>query len=479
MYVYYLYRNQGDFRDIHYRGISHGKVKSPFTASGIPGGFTQFSGRYLSELRAHRTNCIGKAQIYLHGLMKTNERRNIEQMASVVPDADYERLQWFISESPWSAQAVNDRTALIASELFGDETDAALLIDECSFQKKGTHSVGVDRQWLGSVGKVDNGQVGVYVALSNGNNVALINTRLYLPRSWTSDSARCKKAGVPDSEAKFLTKDNIAIELVKHARSLDVKYGYVVADAGYGKGSNVMEALETQGEIFMIDVHTSMQVYLNAPAPYVPEDTGSRGRKHTTLVSDLKPQRVDKIASSLPSSAWIRQTVRPSTKGPLVYEYAVTPVWIWSNESGQVYQWQLLMRRDIHGRNLKYSLTNSPAETPLLRLAKMQAQRYWIERAFEDAKQVCGMDEYEVRSWMGWHHHMALVMMAQLFIVQMRIENKHDVELLSSADVRRLMATVLPSKILDLEDVLDQMHKRHKVRQRQIDAAEVHYKSSD
>lgn len=395
------------------------------------------------------------------------------QMTQRVPDTNHDMLQNFISDSKWSAQEVMDRVALQVNGQIGHPEHAALIIDESGFTKKGAKSVGVARQWLGSIGKVDNGQVGVFAALCNGSDACLVNARLYLPQEWTSDVERCKKAGVPEHFQNFLTKDQIALQMVKHARELGLNYGWVGADAGYGKGLGFMQALDELGETFMVDVHSDFRMFLKNPKPVVPSKSEhARGRTPIRSVVELPAHRVDTWIKSQPQSAWKKVPVRDATKGTLYYEVFTKQVWLWEKDTPNCYQWHLVVRRNTQSKtDIKYSLCNAPKGTDIVTLAKMQAQRYWIERTFEDAKGQCGMADYEVRGWDGWHHHMALVLMAQSFMLDERLLNREEAPLLSCADIVELLYASLPQKNLSIQELARQMEERHRKRQSAIDSA--------
>ena len=164
--------------------------------------------------------------------MQAGSRKNIYAISEVVPDTDDRNLQQFITHSKWSAREVLDHVARDADELIGDATQGALIIDESGFAKQGKMSVGASRQYLGRLGKVDNGQVAVFGVLAKGRFATAIDTRLYLPKEWTDDVERCNKAGIPESERVFKTKNQLALEIVEQARRNGVRFGWVGADAG-------------------------------------------------------------------------------------------------------------------------------------------------------------------------------------------------------------------------------------------------------
>lgn len=423
--------------------------------------------------RSYRRSVIHHARCYLQGLLNPTIRKNVEDIAEAVPEGNTQDLQQFISSSKWSADAVMDRVARNTGALIGDPIDAALLIDESGFPKKGKHSVGVARQWLGCMGKTDNGQVGVYAALCHGSRASLINTRLYLSKEWIDDPDRCRDKGVPEERIRLLTKEELGIEMVDDALRQELKFGWVGADAGYGKSLWFMLEVERRGLQFSVDVHKDMRIYLEKVHPYVPSKKGTRGRQPTDYVVDQKALRVDTWTKQQPRSEWKTLTVRDSTKGPLRYELCARRVSVWSTElKGESREWWLVVRRnaDTHD-DYKYTLINAPDETPLKRLAYMQGQRYWIEHAIEVAKGECGMADYEVRFWNGWHHHMALVMMAQLFLLSEGVDHADDYPLLSPQDVMLLLAIYLPQRELTVKEIIIEMRKRHYQRERTKESA--------
>jgi len=398
-------------------------------------------------------------------------KKNMERMAEVVPESDEQVLQHFLSNSSWDERGVLDQVALETDALLGGTIESALLLDESGITKKGNKSVGVRRQWNGRLGKVDNCQVGVYAALSRGSQSTLIDTRLYLPSSWVKDKARCVAAGVPN-QARARSKPELALEMVRYNRCLGVRFSWVGMDGLYGKDPALLRSLESDGETFMADVHKDQYMYLEDPRPVVPADSPGRGRKRTKPIAQSEKLRVDEWTKAQPPSAWRQLTLRDSTKGKLRVEVLHRRVWLWNGREAQARHWHLIVRREIKARDeIKYSLSNAPAATSLQRLAQMQGQRYWVERSFQDGKSQAGLDHYQARGWKAWHHHMALVMMAMLFMLKQRIEHRDELPLLSCADIETLLAHFLPRRDVGVGEVIRQMEVRHQKRQASIDFA--------
>lgn len=403
--------------------------------------------------------------------MQAGSRKNMDRMAEVVPDSKSRNLQQFLTHSKWSYREVIDHVAQDADKLLGDSRQACLLIDESGFEKQGRSSVGVARQWLGRLGKVDNGQVAVFGALANGRYAAPIDARLYLPEQWANDPKRCERAGVPEEERRFRTKTALALEIVRHGRRNDLHFGWVGADAGYGKGPGFCFALDAMGETFVVDLHSDFHVYLEDPKPYVPEKTIKRGRPFQKYRTDKESVEVGGVVGSLPAGIWKMMRLRDTTRGTLKVRICSLPVYVWEGESERSNCWTLIVTKSLGSNpDTKISLTNAPKQTTLRRLGWMQRQRYWVERVFEDGKSECGMADYQVRKWSAWHHHMALVMMAMLFMLSERIRHKDTYPLLSCSDIEELLARFLPRRDVTKEEVISQLEYRHSQRQKAIDS---------
>jgi SRSO17 transposase len=431
--------------------------------------------RFIQSFSSHfqrgtRSVCL-QAEHYLQGLMQAS-RKNMERMEEVVPGCDYQALQHFISHSEWDVRAILDQVAAEADRHLGGSADSCLLLDESGFAKKGDQSVGVARQWSGRLGKVDNCQVAVFACLTQGSSSTLIDTRLYLPREWTNDPERCRKAGVPIPERAFKSKADLAFDMVLGTRRNGVRFSWVGVDGGYGKEPGFLRRLEDHGEVFVAEVHKDQRIYTEDPDPRIPQSKPTRGRKPTRPEAQDASQRVDEWLKAQPAELWQRVTIRPGTKGELRVEALQARVWLWDGQEAKARQWHLVVTRELSSpETIKYTLSNAPAETSLERLVQMQRQRFWIERSFEDGKSEAGMAEYQVRGWLAWHHHMALVMMAMLFMLKERLLHKESYPLLSCSDIEVLLAHFLPRRDVTVDEVVRQMEARHRARQAAIDSA--------
>jgi SRSO17 transposase len=442
---------------------------NPFV--GIAEDFVSFTGRYSDYFTVSTRSVATQAEQYLCGLMQS-DKRNMERMAEVVPDSDEQSFQNFISNSPWDPRAILNQIGMDVDSLFGGDPDTCLIIDETSFIKKGEMSVGVARQWCGRLGKVDNCQVGVFAALACRSHVTLVDTRLYLPEVWINDPDRCKKAGIPEEFIVYQKKSEQALDMIKQARDNGIRFNWVGVDGGYGKEPDFLRALDSSKEIFMADVHKNQRIYLENPEPTIPEPKSNRGRKPTKLKAQTDSIRVDKWAAQQPEDAYAVIPIRESTQGTLYAYILHQRVWVWDGEEEEVHCWHLIVRREIDSpKEIKYSLSNASEETSVERLAFMQGQRFWVERALQDGKSECGLDEYQIRGWNGWHHHTTLVMLAMLFMLERRLSNKDEYPLLSCSDIQTLLKCFLPGRDVTVEEVLRQMEVRHRKRQSSIDSA--------
>ena len=337
-----------------------------------------------------------------------------------VVDTDSQALHHLLTEAGVDWDGLSGEVARQADALLGDE-QAALILDESAFAKKGTASAGVARMWNGRLGKVDNSQVGVFSALCRDQRVTLLDTRLYLPKDWVEDAERCRRAHIPEEARQLRSKCELALELVDSARQHGVRFGYVAVDGGYGKDPAFLRGLETRSLCFLADVHKHQRIWLDDPAPYRPATT-SRGRPASIRRTDRPALTVAEWAAQQPVSAWKRIKLRQGEKGTLKAEYLHARVWAWDRKEETARHWHLLVRRECGADTPSHFVfSNADASTSLSRLARMHGCRFFIEHAFREAKSELAMADYQVRRWDAWHRHMALVMVAMLFLLKERL----------------------------------------------------------
>lgn len=360
--------------------------------------------------------------------------------------------------------------------VLGGQLDSALYLDETSFVKKGNASVGVKRQYCGAIcgrlGQLENCQVGVFLSQGAGERVAPVDFRLFLPEDWADDDARCAKAKVPVARRRHLTNTELALEMVMAARERGSTHRWIEGDEVYGNNQAFTTALEELGEIVLMDVARTMKVWAEDPAaaPPIAAEQSGRGRKarkpraqsstSALTVATLTEGRFEAEARPV--------ELRDSTKGRLCAKAWATRVWQWDGEAEAARLRWLIVRQDADGA-FKYSLSNCAADTSWQRLARMQAQRYWIEPGFQDAKSELGMAQYEVRGWIGWHHHQTLVCLAQLFLLKQRVLLSAERPLRSARDLVEMLAFYLPRRPRSETEIIRQLRQRHAARQRDID----------
>ncbi len=401
-----------------------------------------------------------------------NLERIVEQTHDQVSEAHYQKLQHFITDSPWSSHALMNRVAKQVSKLFENSQDTAYIIDEKAHLKKGKQSVGVINQYAGTVGKNENCQVGVYSTLANGPHAALINCRLFLPKLWTDDKARCKKAGIPTDKTEYYTKQHLALAMIKEDIAQGLQFGWVGGDALYGHGYELSQEIEALGKDFVFDVHEDQRIYLQKPILSLPENPKT-GRPYTRLKSNTTPIEVRQYLTQLTEKDFQEITIRKTTKGYLKALVHVVKVWTWIapsyREKGQLEPKErtLIIRKSLSKskEKTKYSLTNIAIEkaTPH-RFAFMQSQRYWIEKTFRDDSQDLGMSDYQIRKYNSWYHFQALTMLGMLFVLREKIRNKNCIPFLSYRDVKIIITVLFTTNLSKLKLTIEQMIHRHQQR---------------
>jgi len=396
-----------------------------------------------------------------------------------IDKSQYDRLHHFLSNSPWSSRKLIDRVATRAFSLLFHKSHSTGLplgcyIDESSIRKKGNKSVGVKRQYLGCIGKVDNGQVAVFTAFGTGQHCALVDCRLYLPDTWTDDPLRCNVARIPEDQREYKTKIELAIESVEHLNNSGLKADFYAVDALYGNSMEFMNELEKTEKPVLGRVRRNFKFYFEKPHFYVPERKSKRGRTPTKMRTDTKAYSVLAIQQNSKEEDWQKIEVRNTDKGLLRLDIIHKKnIWVHCTETNKTMKRELLFTRENEEGKVKYSYTLViPAGcTDLQRLVQMDRQRYWIERSFQDVKNEVGMDEYQVRKYDAFYHHMSLSMLAYLFLTEQRMRFIGNIDLLSCADIKKFLEFLIPNKATTLEELYIQMQVRHKKREASIKSA--------
>jgi SRSO17 transposase len=323
----------------------------------------------------------------LLGLLSAVERKNGWWLAEQAGHRSPDRMQRLLRTAVWDTTAVvADLRDLVVEQL--GRPDGILVVDETGYLKKGVCSVGVQRQYSGTAGRVENTQVGVFLAYVSAAGRALLDRRLYLPRSWSDDELRCTAAGVPD-EVEFATKPELALAMIEAAVAAGVPAGWVTGDEAYGLDPALRAGLQRLRIGYVLAVACNIQVQTT---PWMRE-------------------RVDRVARMLPGAAWQRRSCGPGSKGHRFYDWA----WIHIHTEASDGHHSLLVRRAGDG-TLAFYLCWTPRPAPLARLVTVAGSRWSIEELFQTAKGQVGLDQYQCRHWQAWHRFTLLAMLALMIL---------------------------------------------------------------
>ncbi len=411
----------------------------------------------LATFHAHfvpafrRPEQAAAADTYLQGLLGDQPRKTSERIA-LTQGVNVRDLQHFIGQSQWQTEPVIARQQQLIADTLGDE-DGVAIIDESGVVKQGCASVGVAPQYCGAVGKVANCQVGVYLGYASPKGYTLADARLFLPEAWFDEAhaERRKQCGLPD-DLTFQTKPALALTLLQDAvRRGSLPFRWVAVDALYGDTPAFLDGVAVLGKWYFAEVACATQVWLQPPVVELPAWSG-RGRKPTRLrlrAGELRPQRVDAVMASLPGHGWTRHVIKEGSKGPLICDFACLRVTVVRDGLPGALVWLVIRRNVEDPTEVKFYLSNAPATTPMATLVRMSGVRWVIESSFAESKGEVGLDHYETRSWVGWHHHMVLAMLAHHFLVRLRVQLGGLAPALTVEQVRLLLVSVLPKPVFD------------------------------
>jgi len=367
---------------------------------------------------------------YCTGLILPGERKSVEPMAARVEpgrvQAAHQSLHHFVAIAEWSDKAMFRQVradVLPAIEKHG--AIKAWIVDDTGFLKKGVHSVGVTRQYCGQIGKQDNCQIAVSLSVANDHASLPIALQLYLPEDWAGDSARRRKAGVPE-DIVFKTKPRMALDQIQAARADGVSEGVVLADAGYGINTAFRAALTQMGLTYVVGIQSSARLWSPGTGPLPPKTWDGQGRPPTLLRRDArnKPMSAKQLAISLPENAWRQVAWREGTNKKLSSRFAAVRIRpahrdYWRSEP-HAEEWFLVEWPQGEKEPTKYWLSTLPLDASVATLVETAKLRWRIERDYQELKQELGLDHYEGRGWRGFHHHMALSVAAYGFLVSER-----------------------------------------------------------
>jgi len=365
--------------------------------------------------------------VCLQGLLLPGRRKCAEALALMVGKGKVREMQRFIGEGAWDDAAILRKHAELVADSLG-EGGGVLIVDGSEFPKKGRHSVGVARQYCGATGKVDNCQAGVFVAYVSARGHTLLDRRLYVPEEWfeTASRERWERCGIPEGTA-FRTKPELAWEMIQevHTRGV-VPFSWVVCDEGFGDSPEFLERLEGAQVAYLAEVRISTRVWRERPATQLPawKGVGRRPWRRRVQPGAAAAVRLDELARQLPAKAWRTSTIKLGEKGPIRAQFAVVRVVAVRQKLPGPDLWVLLRRSLEQSPELKAYLSNAPRSTPRRDLVRLSGLRWPIETCFQQAKGELGMDQYQTRSWRGWHHHMTLVILAHHFLVRLTLRHK-------------------------------------------------------
>jgi SRSO17 transposase len=345
-----------------------------------------------------RAEARGRAKRYLSGLLERVERKNGWQLAEHLGEAGPQGVQRLLNAAEWDVEAVRDELRDYVVEQLG-EPSGVLIVDETGFLKQGAKSVGVQRQYSGTAGRIENCQVGVFLAYATSKGQAFLDRELYLPQAWADDAVRRAEAGVPATQA-FATKPALARQLLAGAFAAGVPAAWVTGDAIYGDDTDLRRWLEAEGHPYVLAVSASHAIWHNGT-----------------------PERADALVATVPAEAWARWSAGAGSQGERLYDWVGVRL-PFPTAVGQAQR--LLARRSLSDPTefayyRAYYRADGPAETALAVLAQVAGQRWAIEVGFEDAKDLVGLDHYEVRKWTAWYRHITLALLAHAYLTVLRI----------------------------------------------------------
>jgi SRSO17 transposase len=366
-------------------------------------------------------------QFYMCGQLSNLVRKTVEPMVLNLlgPTASAIRTaQHFLGQSPWATDPFLKRTQGLVAEWLG-EPDGVVIVDGCGFPKQGTHSVGVAPQYCGHLGKVANCQEGVFLLYSSRRGYAFLDARLYLPHDWfAADSAeRWEACGIPD-HVTFHTEPELGLEMIRTlVERAVVPFRWITCDARYGKIPAFLDGITALHQWYLAEVAADTRVWLHTP-PVEPPGQGLFGhfRTHPRVKRTApRPVELRELVAQIPAPQWHRYYIKEGSKGPLVAEFACVRVTSIRDELPGARCWAIFRRTLGIQPDVKFFLSNAPTTCTLSEFARVSGLRWPIETGLKEAQGEVGMDHYETRTWLGWHHQMLQSISAHLFLVRLQI----------------------------------------------------------
>jgi SRSO17 transposase len=390
---------------------------------GVKGRLEGFAGEVLAEAMNRPAQLVGGG-LYLRGLLEEGARKSLEPLvARLGGEADYQSMQQFLADSPWDPALV---VCAVAERVAPAIDVEAWVLDDTGFPKDGRRSPGVKRQYSGTLGKIGNCQIGVSVHALGSKGTVPLGWALYLPEEWCEDHGRRRAAKIP-AAVEFKTKPELGVELIERAASWQVPAAPVLGDQAYGDDSKLRERLDAADREYVLAVGPGATVFAPETVFAVPERNGKSGRSRRRLRPDREPQSIAGLIARLGPKATQTVTFRDGSDATRVTSrFVFTRVRTlkkWGNGAAEQPREEWLIAEWPDGRDepTDYWLSNLPADTRPERLARLARLRWKIELDYKQLKGELGLDHYEGRSWLGWHHHTALVTAAHGFLTLERL----------------------------------------------------------
>jgi SRSO17 transposase len=390
---------------------------------------------------------------YLCGQLSSLVRKTIEPMVLELYGVDanaVRALQHYIGAGSWAAGSIIRRCQALAAAELG-EADGVVVVDGSGFPKQGNDSVGVAHQYCGALGKVANCQQGVFAAYATRRGYTFLDERLYVHESWFGDDhrERWQACGIPNG-LSFHTEPELGLEMLAElvARA-EVPFRWVTADERYGQNPGFLDGVAELGKWYLAEVPADTRVWLKAP-PVEPPGRGPLGRPRTrprVAQSAPSPRAVRDLCADLPAQRWTRHTIKEGAKGELVAEFAFVRATTVREELPGPCVWVVFRRSLTNPTDIKYYHSNAPATCPTSELVRVSGLRWPIETALEEAKGELGMDHYETRTWLGWHHHMAQTFMAHGFLTHLRLVFEKTIQLSPQLKLISWLPKLLPTTL--------------------------------
>ncbi len=361
--------------------------------------------------------------MFVRGFLLDGERKSAGAIAERLPDGNEQAMQQFLTDSTWDFRDVRRRLAQQAESWLPAE--GVWVHDDTGFPKKGEHSVGVARQYSGTLGKVGNCQIGVSMHLSTRSGSLPLDWELYLPKEWANDPERCQKARIPADHMVYRAKWQLALEMTDRVLSWQLQPQIVVADAAYGSVTEYRDGLVQRRLKYVVGIRSDLSIWVGEVPAKSPLETRRRRTKIRYEYGNHRPESVLEVAQRLPVETWQDVTWDQGSKGPLRSRFAAIRIHVakgyHEGKPPRPEEWLVIEWPESEEKPTDYWLSNLPADMPLKELVRLAKMRWHIEQDYQQLKEELGLDHFEGRKWIGWHRHVTLTTVAFGFLLQQRL----------------------------------------------------------